>query len=150
LFVPARLTSMLQILSGALGEIVIGALVLMTFHFPLPDRLRWDFWRWPALMPASLCLAQSLLLWSRAVHDVRQIPWGSAIGSEADGDMNRLVASFGWKPAALATFYLTAGITSVAALVLTQAWMWRRLCRARRLLRRQAEPAREGPSRMAR
>jgi Zn-finger nucleic acid-binding protein len=145
-FVPARLTSMLQILSGALGEIVIAALVLVAFHFPLPDRLRWDFWRWPALLPASLCLARSLLLWSRAVDDVRQIPWGSAIGSEADGDMNRLVASFGWKPAELATFYLTAGITSLAALALTQVWMWRRQHRAHRLLRRQTEPASERPS----
>jgi Zn-finger nucleic acid-binding protein len=142
-FVPVRFTSMLQILSGGLGEIVLGALVLIAFHFPLPDRLRWDFWRWPALLPASLCLAHALVLWSRAVRDVRHIPWGAAIGSAADGDMNRLVQSFGWSPAALATFYLGAGITSLAALSLTQAWMWRRQHRARAHLRRQAGPASE-------
>lgn len=124
--VPARLTSMLQIMGGALGEIVLGALMLVAFHFPLPDRLRWDFWRWPALLPASLSLARASLLWARAARDVRHIPWGSAIGSEADGDMNRLVHDFGWRPAALAEFYLYAAITSLFALALTQAWMWRR------------------------
>jgi len=128
--VPARFTLMLQILGGALGEIALGAFVLVAFHFPLPDRLRWDFWRWPALAPGSICLANALLLWSRAVRDPRQMPWGAAVGDESDGDMNRLVNVFGWRARELASFYLKAAILSVVVLVIAQAWAWYRARRA--------------------
>jgi hypothetical protein len=128
--VPARSTLMLQILGGALGEIVLGALVLVAFHFPLPDRLRWDFWRWPALLPSSLCLANALLLWSRAARDVRHMPWGAAIGDESDGDMNRLVNGFGWRAKELAAFYLKVAVASVVVLALAQLWAWYRARRA--------------------
>jgi hypothetical protein len=111
-----RSSEMIQILGGALGEIVLGALLLAGFHFPLPDRLRWDFWRWPALLPASICFAQALLLWTRALGDTSQIPWGSAVGSEADGDMNRLVRDHGWTARTLVTFYLSASALAVLGL----------------------------------
>lgn len=128
--VPPRLTLMLQILGGALGEIVLGALLLIAFHFPLPDRLRWDFWRWPALVPGSICLGNALLLWSRAARDVRQMPWGAAIGDESDGDMNRLVNGFGWRARELASFYLSIALASIVALALAQVWAFHRYRRA--------------------
>jgi len=124
--VPPRFTLMLQIMGGALGEIVLGSLVLVAFHFPLPDRLRWDFWRWPALVPSSICLAHALVLWLRAVRDTRHIPWGSAMGAESDGDMNRLVNVFGWRGKELAAFFLSAALLSVAALAAAQVWAWYR------------------------
>jgi hypothetical protein len=124
--IPTRFTAMFQILGGALGEIVIGALVLVAFHFPLPDRLRWDFWRWPALLPGAVCFAQALWLWLRAARDTSLMPWGSAIGSAADGDMNRLVAGFGWSATELSSFYLNATWLSAAALGVAYAWALRR------------------------
>jgi hypothetical protein len=124
--VPARFTLMLQILGGALGELVLGALLLAAFHFPLPDRLRWDFWRWPALLPGAVCFGQALLVWIRASGDPSSIPWGAAIGDESDGDMNRLVRDFGWSAAELASFYLKAGVFSGLGLVVAYALAWRR------------------------
>lgn len=114
--VSTETSAEIQLLGGALGEIVLGGLLLVAFHFPLPDRLRWDFWRWPALLPAALCFAQALLLWSRAASDSSQIPWGSAIGNESDGDMNRLVRDFGWSARTLVRFYLGASILAVLGL----------------------------------
>jgi len=114
--IPPWRTLMWQILSGALGEIVFGAFLLIAFHFPLPDRFRWDFWRWIALIPAALCFTQVLLLWRAAATDVSQMPWGSAIGSESDGDMNRLVREFGWNAPELAGFYLNVAYLALAAL----------------------------------
>ena len=108
--VPPRQTLMWQILSGALGEIVFGGFLLVAFHFPLPDRLRWDFWRWIALVPAALCFTQALMLWRTVSADVSQMPWGSAIGSESDGDMNRLVQQFHWSANDLADLYLNHGL----------------------------------------
>ena len=128
--VPARHTLMLQILGGGLGEIVLGAAALAAFHFPLPDRLRWDFWRWPMLVPAALCFVQSLSLWWRVNRDIRQMPWGSAIGDESDGDMYRLVNGFDWSARELAAFYLHAAYWSALGLVLAYAWAWYRAARA--------------------
>jgi Zn-finger nucleic acid-binding protein len=129
--VPARFTLMLQILGGALGELVLAALLLVAFHFPLPDRLRWDFWRWPALAPGSICFVHALLVWIRATGDPSSIPWGSAIGDDSDGDMNRLVRDFGWSAAEIAAFYLRAGLLSTAGLLAAYALAWQRHARNR-------------------
>jgi hypothetical protein len=119
-FVSARTSLMCQILGGGLGEIVLGGLVLVAFHFPLPARLRWDFWRWPALLPGGVCFGHAALTWIAAARDSRRIPWGSAIGSESDGDMNRIVRDFGWSAAELSRFYLAAAC--VSALVIGAAY----------------------------
>ncbi len=119
LVVPARLTLMGQILSGALGELLFGAFLLIAFHFPLPDRTRWDFWRWIAIVPGALCFAHAILLWRTASSDLAKMPWGAAIGNESDGDMNRLVREFGWTARELTDFYVTVGYLCCGALALT-------------------------------
>jgi hypothetical protein len=120
--VPPSRTLMWQILSGALGELVFGAFLLVAFHFALPDRLRWDFWRWIVLIPAGLCFTKATLLWRTVSTDVSQMPWGSAIGSESDGDMNRLVQQFGWNANELADFYLTIAYLGLTALAITYTY----------------------------
>jgi Zn-finger nucleic acid-binding protein len=120
-FEPER-TLMWQILAGALGEIVFGGFILVGFHFPLPDRVRWDFWRWIALVPASLSFVQATMLWRTVAADVSQMPWGSAIGSESDGDMNRLVQQFHWSANGLADVYLTTAYFALAALAVAYAY----------------------------
>ena len=118
-----------QILAGALGEIGFGAFLLIAFHFPLPDRFRWDFWRWVALLPAALCFMHALTLWRRVAADVTLMPWGSAIGAESDGDMNRLVQQFGWGANELAGLYLHAAYVALAVLAATYAYSAYRLRR---------------------
>jgi hypothetical protein len=128
---PTR-TLMWQILSGALGELVFAGFILVAFHFPGPDRLRWDFWRWVAAIPAAICFTHALMLWYGASSDVSQIPWGSAIGSESDGDMNRLVAQFGWTAPELARFYLNVGYLAVTALTVAYAYAVHRFIHRKR------------------
>jgi Zn-finger nucleic acid-binding protein len=120
--VPPSTTLMWQILSGALGELVFGAFLLVAFHFGLPDRMRWDFWRWLVLIPAGLCFTQAALLWRTVSTDVSQMPWGSAIGSDSDGDMNRLVKQFGWNANELADFYLTIAYLGLTALAIAYTY----------------------------
>jgi len=120
--IPPSRTLMWQILSGALGELVFGAFILVAFHFALPDRLRWDFWRWIVLIPAGLCFTQATLLWRTVSSDVSQMPWGSAIGSESDGDMNRLVQRHGWTANDLADFYLHVAYLGLAALAIAYTY----------------------------
>ncbi len=130
--IPPSRTLMWQILSGALGEIVFGAFILVAFHFPLPDRLRWDFWRWIALIPASICFTQALVLWRAASVDLRKLPWGSAIGSDSDGDMNRLVRHFDRTAADLAAFYLNVAYLGLTALAVAYAYAAYRLLQKKR------------------
>lgn len=132
--ISPRTTLMWQILSGALGELVFGSFILIAFHFPGPDRLRWDFWRWVALIPAALCFIQALTLWRSAASDISKVPWGSAIGEESDGDMNRLVNQFGWNANELADFYLNVGYLGVTALAVAYAYAVYRLIRRKREL----------------
>jgi Zn-finger nucleic acid-binding protein len=127
--ISPRTTLMWQILSGALGEIVFGAFLLVAFHFPLPDRFRWDFWRWIVLVPAALCFMHALLLWRTVEADVTQMPWGSAIGAESDGDMNRLVQQFAWGANELAALYLSAAYAGLASLAMTYGYAAYRLKR---------------------
>lgn len=132
--ISPRTTLMWQILSGALGELVFAGFILIAFHFPGPDRLRWDFWRWVALVPAAVCFTHALTLWHGAASDVSKVPWGSAIGEENDGDMNRLVGQFGWNANELADFYLNVGYLAVTALVAAYAYAVYRLIRRKREL----------------
>ena len=141
LAVPARQTLMGQILSGALGELLFGAFLLIAFHFPLPDRTRWDFWRWVAIVPGALCFAQALLLWRTASGDLARMPWGSAIGSESDGDMNRLVREFGWTARELTDFYLTVGYACSAAIAATYLYAVIRQRKRSRTVEQVAAPA---------
>jgi Zn-finger nucleic acid-binding protein len=133
--VPPSQTLMWQILAGALGELGFAAFLLVGFHFPLPDRFRWDFWRWVAVIPAGLCFAQAMMLWRAASADVSQMPWGSALGSDSDGDMNRLVLQFAWSANELASFYLRVGYFCLGALGIAYAYA------AYRLLRKRGRPS---------
>ncbi len=132
--ISARTTLMWQILSGALGELLFAGFILIAFHFPGPDRLRWDFWRWVALIPAAVCFTHAVTLWRSAVADLSKMPWGSAIGSESDGDMNRLVGQFGWTAIELAEFYRNVGYLAVTVLVAAYAYAVYRLIRRKREL----------------
>jgi hypothetical protein len=67
------------------------------------------------------------MLWRTVSADVSQMPWGSAIGSESDGDMNRLVQQFHWSANDLADLYLTTAYVALTALAATYAYALYRL-----------------------
>ena len=60
------------------------------------------------------------------------MPWGSAIGSESDGDMNRLVRQFGWNATELAGFYLNVGYLGLTALAAAYAYAVYRFLKRKR------------------
>ncbi|MEZ4288845.1 MAG: hypothetical protein R3A47_12060 [Polyangiales bacterium] len=50
------------------------------------------------------------------------MPWGSAMGSDDDGDLNRLVHEYGWTAQQLAEFYLNT--THVAFAIVTVVYLY--------------------------
>jgi hypothetical protein len=109
--------SMWILLGGCAGEIVLSALGVAGFSIRLPDRLRWDFWRFGVLAWSSITLAHSVALWSSVASDLRKLPMGSANGDARDGDMNRLIANFTWTASELAGFYTKLTFVTCALLM---------------------------------
>lgn len=104
------------IAGGVAGEFVLTALAMLAFFFRLPDRLRWDFLRFLALPPAALAWVSSTRLWIGVARGTRPLPMGSILGSPGDlsGDLDRLIAVYGFTPADLTRGYLSLCLASGA------------------------------------
>jgi hypothetical protein len=100
---PWHRQEMIMIAGGCGGEIVFGTLFSLLWFYEMPRVARWDFWRFIFLPIGLYSLWSSSLMWHAAVGDSSLIPWGSIVGG--DGDMDRLVRDFGWKPVELASMY---------------------------------------------
>ncbi len=85
---------------GIGGEFYLSLLLMISFYFPMPDRWRWDFWRFPVLVIAMSSFWKSFWTWHRIERGQESIPWGTIFGGQGDagGDMNQLNWRFGWSP----------------------------------------------------
>ena len=79
---------------GCGGELVYGAALVLLFHHRLPDRSRWDFFRWAALALGAYVLVDAAMFWRDCAHDWSHIPWDGAFGE--DGDMTKLRDQHHW------------------------------------------------------
>lgn len=92
---------------GIGGEFLLTSCVLMAFFFQLPDRLRWDFFRFVALFPAAAVWLSAARLWLGIAHGTEWIPMGSILGSgDAGGDMDRLLRDYRMSEQAITDSYL--------------------------------------------
>jgi hypothetical protein len=104
---------------GIGGEFWISTLLLTCFYFPLPDRLRWDIWRFPVVAIAASSLWRSFWQWHRINRGQEEIPWGTLFGGQGDagGDMNTLNYEFGWSPDQIINAYSNLGNICVVVLL---------------------------------
>jgi hypothetical protein len=117
LLVSPEHSRMAMIAGGCAGELVLPALTIIAFYFPLPDRLRWDFFRYLVLGPAVSTWLSSAVMWLRIVHGKQSLPLGSILGTPGDGsgDLERLMAEYLFTDAELAALYSRiAWLTGVA------------------------------------
>lgn len=116
-FVVSSERSLVWIIAGGVaGEFVLTALVMAAFFFPLPDRLRWDFFRFLFLPPAVLAWVCSTRLWIDVARGAAALPLGSILGTPGDlsGDLDRLIGLYGFTPAGIARGYLLVCLGSSA------------------------------------
>jgi Zn-finger nucleic acid-binding protein len=111
-FISTDRAKEIWIASGQGGELVLGAVLVAAFVYPLPKQLRWDFWRFPALAAGGLLFTSSFLKWFKVSKGQGEIPWGSAMGGEGrDGDLERLHDIYGWSTDLITkNYYLIAKI----------------------------------------
>lgn len=106
---------------GIGGEFYLSTLLMIGFYFRFPDRWRWDFWRFVALVVAASTFINSFWLWHHIERGLAEIPWGSLFGGSGDsgGDMNRLNGEFGWSVSRIVDAYTTLGNSCLLLLVIT-------------------------------
>lgn len=108
-FVVAHEHSEMWIIAGGVaGEFVLTGLAMIAFSFPMPDRLRWDFFRLLVLPLATFAWVSSARLWLGVARGTRSLPLGSFLGSAGDlsGDLDRLIHVYGWSEAKITQVYV--------------------------------------------
>jgi hypothetical protein len=105
---------------------------MVGFYYRLPDRLRWDFFRYPSLVIGAHAFGAGLVMWLRALHDRSAIPWGTGFGGREDsgGDMNRLL-DLGWPLERLTHAYVALALACGAVIGLHYAGFLGRALRDR-------------------
>jgi hypothetical protein len=116
---PNRTKEMLFAFGGIGGEFYLSTFLIACFYFRLPDRWRWDFWRFVVLGIAASSLWKSFWQWHTIQLGLAQIPWGTLFGGQGDagGDMNRLNYDFGWSADQIIQTYSWLGSLCVLVVV---------------------------------
>ena len=97
---PAPTWQQAQVFGGILGEFLLGFFFIVAFSYRLPDRLRWDFFRFPFLFAGTYNLLSSHAFWRRIQRGQESMPLGSMMEGpdDANGDLDRLLFEFDWGP----------------------------------------------------
>lgn len=107
--------------SGLAGEILLPTLALLMFYFPLPDRVRWDAFRFPVALFAALGWVSSGWFWIRVSQKKLDLPMGSYLDgpNSSQGDLNQLIEVWGWKASEIPSYFLqlwaVTGLTLAAS-----------------------------------
>jgi Zn-finger nucleic acid-binding protein len=112
------------IFAGQAGAIVLPVVVMLAFYQPVG--WRWDFWRFVAVAVAGIGFVHAMFVWVGVALGTAVMPHGSAVGKESEGDMERLVARYGWTSTGLAGTYLTIGVACLVVLSVAYAFYLRR------------------------
>ena len=118
---PESLFEQLMSFCGVGGEFYLSALMLVGFYFRLPDRWRWDFYRYPVLVLAAITFWKNFWRWHLIEIGQAGIPFGTLLGGEGDasGDMNRLLDWYGWSAQRIVNSYSTLGDICLLAILAT-------------------------------
>lgn len=120
-WVSAEHSRMLLLLAGLAGELILTSSVLVAFYFPLPDRMRWDFFRFIALVPAAGSWVAAVSLWRSVANGTRMLPMGSLLGGDGSGDLERLVAEYAFSEQAITALYGRLALSTIVLVVVTYA-----------------------------
>ncbi len=102
---------------GIGGEFYLSTLILISFYFPMPNYLQWEFWRYPTAFCAAFTLWAQIWLWHRIKVGWEDIPMGSLWGGENSGDMNVLIDDYGWSEQQVINTYSTLSGFCITALL---------------------------------
>jgi hypothetical protein len=95
---------------GIGGELILATLLVVAFHYRMPDPMRWDFFRFPALVVGLYTFGRAFLRWWDIRRGLSAVPYGTWMSStDAGGDMNQLREA-GFSEPGLIKLYLTVAL----------------------------------------
>jgi hypothetical protein len=82
------------VFGGEGAPIFLCGLALIAFFHPAPDRLRWDFFRFPLMFWSAIIFVDAGVQWWNSRINLSAMPWGSVMDGRdsSSGDMQRLLA----------------------------------------------------------
>jgi Zn-finger nucleic acid-binding protein len=95
--------------SGVAGEYVWSTLAIVSFHYRLPERARWEIWRWLALAAGAFGLAAVTQRWWGEVPDLAA-GCTTRVGVHASSDMHVLMDDYGLPASTLLSTYHALGV----------------------------------------
>jgi hypothetical protein len=115
---------MILAFGGIGGEFYLSTFFMVCFYFPLPDRWRWDFWRYIVLVLSASTFLESFSMWHRISTGQEAIPWGTFWGGRGDsgGDMDILAFQFGWSDRTIIDTYKNLG--NICGLLLLGVYLY--------------------------
>ncbi|HEX5656443.1 MAG TPA: hypothetical protein VFX59_04575 [Polyangiales bacterium] len=119
-FVSVERSRMFLLFAGLAGELVLTSLVMIAFYFPFPDRMRWDFLRFVALLPAAGSWVSAVSMWRGVARGARTLPMGSLLG-DGTGDLDRLMYEYAFSQGEIISFYGKLALSTVVLVVMTYA-----------------------------
>lgn len=118
------------IFGGHAGEFILPALVIGAFYCNGPDRLRWDWFRYPALFIAVWALIHAWFFWRHAALNPIMNIYGGDIADRrfAEQDIARLIHGHKWTAQLAAERYVRLGnvVMAFSALVYGYALFFRK------------------------
>ena len=116
-------TSRLLILMGGfVGELCLPALAVVAFHLRMPDRLRWDFFRFLVLPIAAFAYVGALRLWLGIAEGSAGLPMGSFLPGDGNGDFERLIRDHHLSQASIIRVGTKCARATVLGLGASYAW----------------------------
>lgn len=102
---------------GVGGEFYLSTVLMLAFYVPLPEKWRWDCWRYLILLIAASTFFNSVSFWNQIKRGTAAIPWGTMLNGSGDagGDMNQL-SDLGWSDMRIVQTYV--GLGQVCLLIL--------------------------------
>lgn len=96
---------------GIGGTFILSTFLIVSFYYRMPDRVRWDFFRFFGVLLGALVLVANFEFWRAIARGEAQLPLGTAIVGRDDrnGDINQLMSEFGWSPKALVGHFVGLG-----------------------------------------
>ncbi len=108
-----------SVIGGILGQCYLSTLGIIAFYYPLPGKIRWDFWRFPAALISFFAFLDSWQLWKDIARGTARLPVGSMLygGDDKNGDIDRLLHVYGWDTKSLIHFMNHLGTIGIAIIV---------------------------------
>ncbi len=100
---------------GDAGNLVLGPLLVLTFHLPREHPLKQRGLHWGFVVIGAFAFADVANQWRRAAGDLAEIPFGEIEGVGLS-DASRLVEDFGWTERQLVSRYNTLATIALLAL----------------------------------